>query len=100
MARSYLGFIVSATDGAYVPADKIHHIEILGTTSIDIHFAGDDGAMASAELTCTSGKADEMAKEVARIACTASGVVTVADSLNSVFAHADITACANYNKSA
>ena len=100
MARAYLGFIVSATDGAFVPADNIHHIEILSTTAIDVHFKGDDGGAGSVELTCTANKADEMAREVARIACTASGVVTVADSLNSVFAHADITAVANYAKSA
>jgi len=100
MPRAFLGFIVDANDGVYVSAEKIHHIEILSTTAIDIHFAGDDGAAGSAELTCTSGKADDMAKEVARIAATASGVVTVADGLNSVFAHADITAVANYNKSA
>jgi len=41
-------------------------------------------------------KADEVAREIARIACSSSGVITVADSLNSVFAHADITACTAY----
>jgi len=99
MPRAFLGFIKDANDGAYVSVEKIHHIEIQSATAVDIHFAGDDGAAGSAELTCTSGKADDVAKEVARIAATASGVVTIADSLNSVFAHGDITAVANYNVS-
>ena len=100
MPRAFLGFIVSATDGAYVSVEKIHHIEVLSTTAIDIHFAGDDGGAGSVELTCTTNKADEVAKEVPRIAATASGAVTIADSLNNVIAHADITAVANYAKSA
>jgi len=100
MPRAFLGFIVDANDGAYVSVEKIHHIEVVSATAVDVHFAGDDGGAGSAELTCTSGKADDVAKEVARIAATASGVITVADSLNSVFAHADITAVANYAKSA
>ena len=100
MPRAFLGFIKDAVDGAYISVEKIHHIEVLSLTAVDVHFAGDDGGAGSVELTCTSGKADDVAKEVARIAATASGVITIADGLNSAFAHPDITAVANYNKSA
>ena len=100
MARCMLGFIVSATDGGYVNVDKIHHVEILSTTAIDVHFAGDDGGAGSAELTCSTDKADEVAKELSRLIVQGQGVITVADSLNSIFANADITAVANYTKSA
>ena len=96
MARSYLGFIKDANDGAYVAADKIRHIEVKSTTQVEVHFDGDNATAGSALLTCTSAKADDVAKEIARIACTASGVITIADSLNSVFAHGDISACAAY----
>jgi|TARA_R100000231_G_C5327697_1_gene165358 hypothetical protein len=100
MPRAFLGFVKDADDGAYVSVEKIHHIEVISATAVDVHFAGDDGGAGSVELTCTSGKADDVAKEVARIAATASGVITIADGLNSAFAHPDITAVANYNKSA
>tara|TARA_R100001230_G_C5484206_1_gene34229 strand:- start:160 stop:450 length:291 start_codon:yes stop_codon:yes gene_type:complete len=94
-----LGFIVSAADGGYVNVDNIHHIELLSSTAIDVHFKGDDGGAGSAELTCNTDKADEVAKELARLVVQGQGVITVADSLNSHFAIADVTAVANYNKS-
>ena len=100
MARCMLGFIVSATDGAYVNVDNIFHIEIMSTTQVDVHFKGDDGAAGSAELTCTENKSDEVAKELARLCVQGQGVITVADSLNSNFAIADVSAVANYSKSA
>ncbi len=100
MARCMLDFIVDANDGGFVNVDNIHHIELLSTTAIDVHFKGDDGAAGSAELTCTANKADEVAKELARLVVQGQGVITVADSLNSNFAIADVSAVANYSKSA
>jgi hypothetical protein len=95
--RNMLGFIVDANDGAYVAGKNIQHIEVVSATSVKVHFSGDDNTSGNAVLTVTSGKSDDIAKEIARIACTASGVVTVADSLNSVFAHSDISAVASYS---
>ena len=95
--RNMLGFIVSATDGAYVAGKNIQHIEVVSATSVRVHFSGDDNTSGNAVLTVTSGKSDDIAKEVARIACTASGVVTIGDSLNSVFCHGDISAVASYS---
>jgi len=95
-----LGFIVDANDGAYVNVDNIHHIELISNTAVDVHFKGDDGAAGSAELTCTANKADEVAKELARLIVQGQGVITVADSLNGIFAIADVSAVANYTKSA
>ena len=95
--RNMLGFIVDANDGAFVPGKNIQHIELVSNTSVKVHFSGDDGTSGSAVLTVTTDKADEVAREIARVAVSASGVVTVADSLNSVFAHADISAVASYS---
>ena len=96
MARAYLGFIKDGVDGVYVAENKIRHIETVSTSSVEIHFDGDNATAGSALITTTANKADDVAKEIARIACTGSGVITIADSLNSVFAHADITACTAY----
>lgn len=96
MARSYLGFIKDANDGVFVPDSSIRHIETVSNASVEIHFDGDNATAGSALITTTANKADEVAREIARIACSSSGVITVADSLNSVFAHADITACTAY----
>ena len=97
MARNFLGFIVSATDGAYVNGDNIQHIEVVGATSVKVHFSGDDGTSGNVVLTVTSGKQYDVAKEVARLALQGQGSILVADSVGGAFAIADVTAVASYS---
>ncbi len=97
MARNFLGFIVSATDGAYVSGDNIQHIEVVGATSVKVHFSGEDNTSGNAVLTVTNGKQYDVAKEVARIAQQGTGVITIGDSVAGNFAIADISAVASYS---
>ena len=97
MARNFLGFIVSATDGAYVSGDNMQHIEVVGATSVRVHFSGDDNTSGNAVLTVTSGKQYDVAKEVARIAQQGTGVITIGDSVAGNFAIAYISAVASYS---
>jgi len=97
MARNFLGFIVSATDGAYVSGDNIQHIEVVGATSVKVHFSGDDNTSGNVVLTVTSGKQYDVAKELGRIALQGTGVITVGDSVAGIFAIADVEAVASYS---
>ena len=96
MARSMLGFIKDANDGAYFPDSAVRHIEIISNTQVEIHFNGDNATAGSVLLTCTANKSDDVARELARLVAQAQGAVTVADSLNGNFAIADVSAVAAY----
>jgi len=110
--KKYLYFAVSAPDGtagteqvACFPADQLSHFEMSTATQMRIYFESsqendaDSGIDAAhAALTITSGKHKEVMGALAAIingGPHSDGFVVVADSENSVFAHANITACAS-----
>ena len=110
--KKFLYFAVSAPDGVVsteqvvcFPADQLSHLEMATATQLRVYFESsqendaDSGIDAAhAELTITSGKHKEVMEAIAGAVASANAInapmITVADSQNSKFIHADITACA------
>lgn len=110
--KKFLYFAVSAPDGtasteqvACFPADQLSHLEMATATQLRVYFESsqendaDSGIDAAhAVLTITSGKHKEVISGIVQLingGPHSDGMLTIADSENSVFAHADITACAS-----
>ena len=110
--KKFLYFASAAPDGtagteqvACFPADKLSHFEMHTATALRIYFdanqetdedSGIDRPVVA--LTITSGKHKEVLKALAGMigdGAANDGFTVVADSENSVFAHANITACAS-----
>ena len=87
------------------PADQLSHMEMATATSMRVYFhsnqeqdlSGVDSA--HAVLTITSGQHKEVMEAIAGAVASANAInapmIVVADSENSKFLHADITACAS-----
>lgn len=111
--KKFLYFAVSAPDGTAsteqvvcFPADQLSHLEMATATQLRVYFESsqendaDSGIDAAhAVLTITSGKHKEVMEAIAGAVASANAInapmITVADSENSKFIHADITACAS-----
>ena len=110
--KKFLYFAASAPDGtasteevACFPVDQLSHFEMASATSMRVYFhsnqeqdlSGVDSA--HAVLTINSGKHKEVMEALAGACAAASAIntpfIVVADSENSKFLHADITACAS-----
>ena len=87
------------------PADQLSHMEMASATSMRVYFnsnqeqdlSGVDSA--HAVLTITSGKHKEVMEAISGAIASANAIntpfIVVADSENSKFLHANITACAS-----
>ena len=110
--KKYLYFASAAADGTAsteevvcFPADQMSHMEMATATQMRVYFESsqendaDSGIDAAhVALTITTGKHKEVMAAIAQIingGPHSDGFVVVADSENSVFAHANITACAS-----
>ena len=111
--KKFLYFASAAPDGtagteqvACFPVDKLSHFEMHSATALRVYFTSsqeldlDAGIDASVVvLTITTGKHKEVMAAIAHLISGAAphsdGFVVIADSENSVFAHANITACAS-----
>jgi hypothetical protein len=109
--KKMLYFAVSAPDGtasteqvACFPADQLSHFEMSTATQMRVYFNSNQEQdlssvdSAHAALTITTGKHKEVMAALTQIingGPHSDGFVVVADSENSVFAHANITACAS-----
>ena len=110
--KKFLYFSAGTPDGTAsteevvcFPADQLSHMELATATQLRVYFESsqendaDSGIDAAhAVLTITTGKHKEVMGALAAIingGPHSDGFVVVADSENSVFAHANITACAS-----
>ena len=110
--KKFLYFASAAADGTAsteevvcFPADQLSHMEMASATSMRVYFnsnqeqdlSGVDSA--HAVLTITSGKHKEVMEAISGAVASANAInnpfIVVADSENSKFLHANITACAS-----
>ena len=110
--KKFLYFAASAPDGTAsteevvcFPADQLSHMEMASATSMRVYFnsnqeqdlAGVDSA--HAVLTIDTGKHKEVMEAISGAIASANAInapmIVVADSENSKFLHANITACAS-----
>tara|TARA_R100000315_G_scaffold36951_2_gene15456 strand:+ start:1483 stop:1839 length:357 start_codon:yes stop_codon:yes gene_type:complete len=110
--KKFLYFASAAADGTAAdeevvcfPADQLSHMEMATATQMRVYFhsnqeqdlSGVDSA--HAVLTITSGQHKEVMEAIAGAVASANAInapmIVVADSENSKFLHADITACAS-----
>ena len=110
--KKFLYFASAAPEGTAsdeevvcFPADQLSHLEMATATSMRVYFhsnqeqdlSGVDSA--HAVLTITSGKHKEVMEAITGAIASANAIntpfIVVADSENSKFLHADITACAS-----
>jgi len=111
--KKFLYFASAAADGTAsteevvcFPADQLSHMEMASATSMRVYFESsqendaDSGIDAAhAVLTITTGKHKEVMEAISGAVASASAInapmIVVADSENSKFLHANITACAS-----
>jgi hypothetical protein len=110
--KKFLYFAVSAPDGtaateqvACFPADQLSHFEMSTATQMRVYFHSNQEQdlssvdSAHAALTITTGKHKEVMEALSGAIASASAInapmIVVADSENSKFLHANITACAS-----
>ena len=111
--KKFLYFASAAPDGttsteqvACFPADKLSHLEMHNATTLRAYFhAGQESDEDSGidlpvvVLTVTTGKHKEVIEAITGAVASASAInnpmIVVADSENSKFLHANITACAS-----
>ncbi len=111
--KKFLYFASAAADGTAsteevvcFPADQLSHLEMATATQLRVYFESsqendaDSGIDAAhAVLTITSGKHKEVIEAITGAIASANAInapmIVVADSENSKFLHAHITACAS-----
>ena len=110
--KKFLYFAAGAPDGTAAdeevvcfPADQLSHMEMASATSMRVYFnsnqeqdlSGVDSA--HAVLTIDTGKHKEVMEAISGAIASANAInapmIVVADSENSKFLHANITACAS-----
>jgi len=111
--KKFLYFASGAPDAttgteevACFPADKLSHLEMHTATALRVYFhshqeADEDSGidLPVVVLTITSGRHKEVIEAITGAVASANAInapmIVVADSENSTFLHADITACAS-----
>ena len=82
--KNSLVLIDSSTSMIAIPGDRIRYIVCTGT-DIQINYNAEDDAEGSANITVTSGKGDEVLKELGRVLTETTGSFVVADDVNSTY---------------
>ena len=110
--KKFLYFAASAPDGTAsteevvcFPADQLSHMEMASATSMRVYFNSNQEQdlsgvdRAHAVLTIDTGKHKEVMEAISGAIASANAIntpfIVVADSENSKFLHANITACAS-----
>ena len=83
--KNSLVCIKDADEMIVIPGDKVRFISATSATNIEISYAGDDNGIGTADVTCTSGKADEVLKELGRVLTSTTGSFVVADNVNGYY---------------
>tara|TARA_Y100000401_G_C8214851_1_gene170292 strand:- start:43 stop:345 length:303 start_codon:yes stop_codon:yes gene_type:complete len=83
--RCFLFAADSATDMVCVDSDKVTDLEVTNATTVSINYGTNQNGDGSIVLGVTSGKADDVVKELGRIILQGVGVITIADDVNSVY---------------
>jgi len=84
--RCFLYVADSAADQLALDTDSIVSIRTTDATTVNINYKSPANASKLVVLGVTSGKADEVVKEIARLVLQGVGVITLADDVNSVYA--------------
>ena len=69
-----------------IDSDRVSEIEVTNATTVSINYGTNANGDGSIVLGVTSGKADDVVKELGRIVLQGVGVITIADDVNSVYA--------------
>ena len=83
--RCFLYVADTAADQLALDTDSIVSIRTTDATTVNINYKSPAGASKLVVLGVTSGKADEVVKEIARLVLQGVGVITLADDVNSVY---------------
>lgn len=75
----------SATDMVCIDSDKVTDLEVSDATTVNVNYGTNAGGNGSIVLGVTSGKADNVVKEIARLVLTGKGVITLGDDVNSTY---------------
>lgn len=84
--RCFLFAADTASDMICVDSDRVSEIEVTDATTVSINYSDNANTDGSIVLGVTSGKADDVVKELGRIILQGVGVITIADDVNSVYA--------------
>tara|TARA_Y100001937_G_C6914542_1_gene238942 strand:- start:47 stop:349 length:303 start_codon:yes stop_codon:yes gene_type:complete len=84
--RCFLYVAESGTDQICLDSDRVQYIRNTDATTVVIGYADTGGAAKAITLGVTSGKADEVLKEIGRIVLQGVGVITLADDVKSIYA--------------
>jgi len=83
--KNCLILIKDADEKLMLPGNSVKFISATSDTNIEISYAGDDGAIGTADITVSAGKGDEVLKDLGRALTTTRGVIIVGDELNKIF---------------
>jgi|2_EtaG_2_1085320.scaffolds.fasta_scaffold98209_2 hypothetical protein len=84
--KNGLVLINSSSSMIFIPGNSVRFIWANSSaTDLQINYEGEDKTEGSANVTVTSGKMDEVIKELSRILSETTGVFTVADDENSIY---------------
>ena len=75
----------STTDMVCIDSDKVTDLEVSDATTVNVNYGTNAGGNGSIVIGVTSGKADDVVKEIARLVLTGRGVITLADDVNSIY---------------
>ena len=92
--RNMLYVRQATTNAAAFSGDNIRFVRATSATNVEFSFIGDDGGVGTFDLTVTSGKADEIIKELCRVAANGIGLVEIGDEVDGRYFNSDVSAVA------
>ena len=92
--KNNLVCIKDADEMVVIPGHRVRFILATSATNIEISYAGDDNGIGTADITCTSGKADEVIKLLCKLSAQSTGLVTIGAQIAGTYINEDITAVA------
>ena len=84
--RCFLFAADSTTDMVCIDSDRVTDLEVTNATTVSINYGTNQNGDGSIVLGVTSGKADDVVKELGRIILQGVGVITIADDVSSIYA--------------
>ena len=83
--KNSLVVIKDADEAIVIPGPRVRFISTTSATDVQINFDGEDNTEGSCNITVTSGKADEVIKELGRVLTSTNGSFLVGDKTASIF---------------